>query len=72
MAQSIEEDTSLAIDLAAGGNDPEGDDVTFAVSGLPSGMTWSGSQISGSPTTAGTYAVTVDAIDIEFTDQFGG
>jgi Putative Ig domain len=36
---------------------------TFSASGLPTGVTLSGNLISGIPTTAGSYTVTVDVID---------
>ena len=37
--------------------------LTITVSGLPAGLTFSGGTISGTPTTAGSYTVTVTATD---------
>ncbi|WP_408913763.1 putative Ig domain-containing protein [Brucella pseudogrignonensis] len=40
-------------------------DYTYEISGLPAGLTASGNSVSGTPTTAGTYTVTVKATDAE-------
>ncbi|WP_345264758.1 putative Ig domain-containing protein, partial [Nibrella viscosa] len=43
--------------------DPNGDALTYQVSGLPAGLSANGLTISGTPTTAGTSTITVRATD---------
>jgi len=54
-----------AVSLNLQGSDPEGAPVTFSATGLPPGLTLTTSTgaIGGTPTTAGTYTVTVTASD---------
>ncbi len=60
---------NLALQLQA--SDPSGEPLTFTASGLPPGLTLTGSTgyIQGSPTTAGTYQVTATASDGTLTDS---
>src|SRR6185437_1886958 len=46
-------------------SDPDGDTLTYTASGMPSGVTFTGSTrtFSGTPASAGTFAVTVTASD---------
>jgi hypothetical protein len=62
-AQSTTVGQSTSLQLA--GKDPEGMPITYGASGLPPGMllTTSTGSISGTPTTAGTFAVTATASD---------
>ncbi|WP_345271656.1 PA14 domain-containing protein, partial [Nibrella viscosa] len=48
---------------AATFSDPDGDVLTYQVSGLPAGLSANGLTISGTPTTAGTSTITVRATD---------
>lgn len=54
-------DDTVSLTLSA--SDANGDPVSFSASGLPSGLNLSGVTISGQPTTAGTYSVTITAMD---------
>ncbi|MEM8488797.1 MAG: FG-GAP-like repeat-containing protein, partial [Bacteroidota bacterium] len=54
-------DTAVSLTLSA--TDGDGDAVSFDASGLPSGLSLAGAEISGTPTSAGTYAVSVTATD---------
>lgn len=54
-------DDSVSLTLSA--TDGDGDPVSFTASGLPSGLNLNGAEISGQPTSAGTYNVTVTASD---------
>ena len=53
-------------DVGTFANDPDGDDgaITYAVTGLPAGLTYSNNRISGTPTAAaGSYTLTWTATD---------
>ncbi|CAN0585415.1 unnamed protein product, partial [Laminaria digitata] len=52
-----------AVSLSVSASDSDGDQVSFATGGLPSGLDIAGSEISGTPASAGTYTVTVTATD---------
>jgi len=54
-----------SVTLQIGASDPDGTPLTFSASGLPSGLmlTSTTGAITGAPTTAGTYTVTVTASD---------
>ncbi|MFK7847308.1 MAG: putative Ig domain-containing protein [Rhodothermales bacterium] len=52
-----------AVSLSVSASDSDGDQVSFAAGGLPSGLDIAGSEISGTPASAGTYTVTVTATD---------
>ena len=54
-------DTAVSLTLSA--SDGDGDAVSFAASGLPSGLNLDGAEISGTPSSAGTYNVSVTATD---------
>ena len=43
--------------------DPDGGDVVVTVSGLPTGLSWNGSSVTGNPMISGTYEVTIGATD---------
>ncbi len=43
--------------------DPDGQSLTFSAQGLPAGLTLSGSQISGAPSTTGISSVSITALD---------
>ncbi|MDB5240191.1 MAG: hypothetical protein JWP57_816 [Spirosoma sp.] len=43
--------------------DPEGQPLTYSMSGLPAGLSFSGSTLSGTPTTAGQSTLTLTATD---------
>jgi hypothetical protein len=43
--------------------DPEGQPLTYAMSSLPAGLSFSGSTLSGTPTTAGQSTITLTATD---------
>jgi hypothetical protein len=60
-AQTTTVDAPAALTLIA--SDPDGDDLTWSISGLPPGLTSSGGSISGTPTTAGSWTVTITATD---------
>ncbi len=53
------------VSLALQASDPDGDSLTFSATGLPPGLAISAPSgvISGSPTSAGSYSVTVTATD---------
>ena len=57
------------VSLAISATDPDGDSLTFSATGLPNGLTINPSTglISGEPTTAGQFSVTVIADDGELT-----
>ena len=54
---------SLTLDLADLFVDPESQTLTYSATNIPAGMSLSGSVLSGIPTTAGTYTLTVSASD---------
>lgn len=60
---------SITLDLSDLFDDPENDSLTFSATGIPAGMSRSGSILSGAPTTEGTYTVTVSANDGQYTTQ---
>jgi len=64
---AVNEDFALDIDAT----EPDGDDITYAASGLPSGLSIDSNSglISGVPTTTGTYTVTVIAKDKDGEDS---
>ena len=60
---SAQEGVSYSFDLNGEGADPDGDPMTFSASGLPAGLSMTGSTISGTPTESGTFTVTATAND---------
>jgi len=48
-----------AVSLPLSASDADGDSLSYRASGLPAGLNVSGATISGTPTTAGSYSVTV-------------
>ena len=58
-ANNIDEPLSLILSAS----DPEGDSVSFSAEGLPAGLNLSGSQITGTPTSAGQFNTTVIVSD---------
>ena len=65
--------TGQAVSLQLAGSDPEGRPVTYAGSGLPPGLTLMASTgfISGTPTKAGDYVVTMQVSDGALTSSVG-
>jgi mono/diheme cytochrome c family protein/chitodextrinase len=57
--------TGVAVSLAIGASDADGEALTFSATGLPAGLAINGSTglISGTPAAAGNYTVTVTARD---------
>ncbi len=57
--------TGAPVTLALSATDPNGDALTYSATGLPAGLTLASGTgvISGTPTTAGTFAVTVAVSD---------
>ncbi|MEM7028864.1 MAG: putative Ig domain-containing protein [Chloroflexota bacterium] len=51
------------VSLTLQANDSDGDSLTFSASGLPTGLNLSGNIISGNPTSAGVYNVSVSVSD---------
>jgi hypothetical protein len=49
--------------LTLSASDPDGDAISWSVTGLPPGLVASGATISGTPTAAGTYTVAVTVTD---------
>ncbi|MEL6955970.1 MAG: putative Ig domain-containing protein, partial [Pseudomonadota bacterium] len=70
-AAVADEDVALGapvdVDVSNVFSDPDGDGLTLQATGLPQGVTLNGTSISGTPTTPGTFNVTVTASDGEFT-----
>ncbi|WP_430460792.1 putative Ig domain-containing protein [Thalassolituus sp. LLYu03] len=60
---SAEVGDSISLDLSTWVTDAEGDDISFAASGLPAGVTLTDDVISGTVSTAGTYTISVTATD---------
>ncbi|HEX5163351.1 MAG TPA: putative Ig domain-containing protein [Steroidobacteraceae bacterium] len=62
-----------AVNVSIAVSDPNGDPITLSATGLPAGLTVnSGARtITGTPTTAGTYNVTLTASDAEFSVSQG-
>ena len=54
---------AFSLDVAPAFSDPNGDALTFSASGLPGGLSLSGSVISGTPSASGVSSVTVTATD---------
>jgi hypothetical protein len=56
---------NASVSLLLSASDPNGDPVTWSATGLPAGLTLNAAlgRITGAPTTAGTYTVTVVASD---------
>ncbi|HLL93983.1 MAG TPA: putative Ig domain-containing protein [Spirosoma sp.] len=55
-------------------SDPEGQPLTYSMSGVPAGLSFSGSTLSGTPTTAGQSTLTLTATDpgnLQATTSFG-
>ncbi|MEM9669965.1 MAG: putative Ig domain-containing protein, partial [Pseudomonadota bacterium] len=63
--QTIDENQSIDIDLALGSvfNDPEGDPLTYTLSGAPAGLQLTNGRLTGSTSATGTYQITVTASD---------
>jgi hypothetical protein len=61
--QNTRRNSSVSLLLSA--SDPNGDPVTWSATGLPAGLTLNSAlgRITGAPTTAGTYSVSVTASD---------
>ncbi|WP_461054070.1 beta strand repeat-containing protein, partial [Spirosoma arcticum] len=53
----------FSLNVASSFSDPNGDALTFSASGLPAGLSLSGSVISGTPSASGVSTVTVTATD---------
>ena len=53
----------FSLNVASSFSDPNGDALTFVASGLPAGLSLSGSTISGTPPMSGVSSVTVTASD---------
>ena len=70
-AAVADEDVALGapvdIDVSNVFSDPDGDALALQATGLPQGVTLNGTSITGTPTTPGTFNVTVTASDGEFT-----
>ena len=61
------------IDLQLTATDPDGDSLTFAIGGLPAGLSGSGSgRITGTATAEGSYNVTVSVQDPDGASDSGG
>jgi len=58
---------AVAIDVSDVFSDPDNDALTLQASGLPAGLSFNGTSITGTPTAAGTSTTTVTASDGEFT-----
>lgn len=54
---------AISLNLEEIFSDPEGDAMSFTVAGIPSGLSLSGTSLSGSITEAGQYTFTVTGID---------
>ena len=67
--QAAAHSTLLTFDIS--GTDPDGDDLSYTASGLPSGATFSGTTFSWTPSLsqAGTYTVTFTVSDGHLTDS---
>ncbi|MEN0078750.1 MAG: putative Ig domain-containing protein [Pseudomonadota bacterium] len=68
---AVEDDTvalgaSVNIDVSSVFSDPDGDTITVQASGLPQGLGFNGTTISGAPTTSGTFNITLTGSDGEF------
>ncbi len=70
-AQSGEAGVPAALQLAA--TDPNGDELTYAASGLPPGLVLNAQsgQVTGTPTASGSFSVVVSATDGVNTDSEG-
>ncbi len=63
-AAEVAEDKAFTLDVAGAFSDPDGDALSFAATGLPSGVTISqAGVVTGTPADPGTYSVTVTATD---------
>ena len=61
--QNATVDQPFSLNVAPFFSDPNGDPLGFAASGLPTGLSLSGSVISGSPNSSGVSSVTITATD---------
>jgi hypothetical protein len=71
--QSLPQGQAYSLELANYITDPDGQPLTFAVTGLPADLTLSGSRISGTVATTGVNGITINALDpagLEVTTQF--
>ncbi|WP_340539519.1 putative Ig domain-containing protein [Nocardioides sp. GXZ039] len=69
---TVTEDTPIQ-PIRPAASDEDDTDLTFAVTGLPAGLTFADGQITGTPTVAGSFTVTVTVTDpdgAEDTDTF--
>jgi hypothetical protein len=64
---NISRTTPVNIDLSQVFSDQDGDSLTYQFSGLPTGfgLSVSGSSLTGTPTSSGTYTVTLSATDVQ-------
>ena len=67
-APAAEENDAFSLDVSSAFSDPDEDTLTYKAAGLPSGLSISPTgQITGTPTAAGVFSITVTASDGELT-----
>ena len=62
-SQTLVQDQGYALALTNYFADPDGQALTFSAQGLPAGLSLSGSQISGAPSTTGVSTISITALD---------